>query len=232
MEFEDFQKIPRLSREMIITEKIDGTNAQIYIETLGVGLHEPQIQNWGFSYAKETQGGTTFIFAGSRTRWVTPGKNTDNAGFAGWVKVHAEELLALGEGRHFGEWWGKGIQRNYGLSEKRFSLFNVGMWHSKWNTNFESGTECLEIPLCHVVPIIGKGEFETDLINTCLNSLIDNGSFASPGFTNPEGVVIYHTGGGYLFKKTIEKDDLPKSLAGISVKESNKEFLTRNPDLK
>lgn len=32
MEFQGFQKIPRLSRECIITEKIDGTNA--FIEVL------------------------------------------------------------------------------------------------------------------------------------------------------------------------------------------------------
>jgi hypothetical protein len=29
--FEEFQKIPRLRRDCVITEKIDGTNAQIYI---------------------------------------------------------------------------------------------------------------------------------------------------------------------------------------------------------
>ena len=31
MKFEKFDKIPRLSRDIVITEKIDGTNAQIYI---------------------------------------------------------------------------------------------------------------------------------------------------------------------------------------------------------
>lgn len=38
-----------------------------------------------------------------------------------------------------------------------------------------------------------------------------NGSVAAPGFANPEGVVIYHTAGNVLFKKTLIKDEIPKS---------------------
>src|SRR6266404_7201095 len=98
MEFVAFPKIPRISREMIITEKLDGTNAQVWIGDYG-----------------EFQ-------TGSRNRWITPGKATDNAGFAGWCEENKEELLKLGPGHHFGEWWGRGIQRTYGLNEKRFSL--------------------------------------------------------------------------------------------------------------
>ena len=30
-EFQEFKKIPRLSRDIIITEKLDGTNGVIYI---------------------------------------------------------------------------------------------------------------------------------------------------------------------------------------------------------
>lgn len=30
-EFEGFEKIPRLNREMIVTEKIDGTNASVLV---------------------------------------------------------------------------------------------------------------------------------------------------------------------------------------------------------
>ena len=96
--FEAFPKIARLSREIVITEKIDGTNAQIYI----------------------TEDGK--IQAGSRNRIITP--EQDNFGFARWVEENHEDLLLLGEGRHFGEWWGQGIQRRYNLEEKRFSLFN------------------------------------------------------------------------------------------------------------
>ena len=32
IQFKEFPKMPRLSREMIITEKIDGTNASIFIQ--------------------------------------------------------------------------------------------------------------------------------------------------------------------------------------------------------
>lgn len=208
MEFKDFPKIPRLSREIVITEKIDGTNAQIFIETLGVGLYEPQVQNWPFTYAKDTGGGTQFIFVGSRNKWITP--KDDNYGFANWVKTNAEELLKLGDGRHFGEWWGRKIQRGYDLAEKRFSLFNSSKWSSWWNHTFTGSTECIEIPICHVVPILARGEFNTDLINTTLQGLKDNGSFAAPGYKNPEGIVIYHTAGDLYFKKTILKDESPK----------------------
>lgn len=102
--FEPFPKMARLMREIIITEKIDGTNAQVIIAEDGVT-----------------------IGAASRTKLIYPGKE-DNAGFAGWVEANKEELRKLGPGRHFGEWWGGKIQRGYGLKEKRFSLFNVSRW--------------------------------------------------------------------------------------------------------
>jgi len=103
--FEAFPKIGRLTRECIITEKIDGTNAQVIItDDLMIG-------------------------AGSRTRLITP--EDDNYGFARWVFDHKEELKLLGPGRHFGEWWGQKIQRGYGLKEKRFSLFNTSRWNAE-----------------------------------------------------------------------------------------------------
>jgi hypothetical protein len=214
MEFEEFAKIPRLSRPVVITEKIDGTNAQIFIE------HVPtQAEVEGLSYDEIRYGDKEILYnsdewtirAGSRNRWIMPGKSTDNSGFAHWVQEHAEELLALGPGRHYGEWWGQGIQRTYGLKEKRFSLFNTARWTSPWNKSFATGTQCIEVPVCHVVPMLGLGEFDTEFIQTVLHSLQDNGSFAAPGFMNPEGIVIYHTAGGYFFKKTILNDESPKS---------------------
>lgn len=103
IEFKGFPKMARLSREIVVTEKIDGTNAQILIEQTGEFL------------------------VGSRTRWITP--QDDNFGFARWAYEHKEELvLGLGPGQHFGEWWGAGIQRKYGLPGKHFSLFNTTRW--------------------------------------------------------------------------------------------------------
>jgi hypothetical protein len=97
-EFEAFPKIARLSREIVITEKIDGTNAQIYITKTPVG---------------ETDASKWELRVGSRSRWITP--EDDNHGFAKWVFMHMEELIeGLGEGRHYGEWWGSGVQRGYG----------------------------------------------------------------------------------------------------------------------
>ena len=76
MEFEAFPKMARLSREIVITEKLDGTNAQICIGEDG-------------SFA-----------VGSRTRWITP--EEDNYGFARWAYDRKDELMQLGAGRHFG----------------------------------------------------------------------------------------------------------------------------------
>lgn len=178
-DFQPFPKIARLSREIVITEKIDGTNAQVHI----------------------TEDGD--VFAGSRTRWITP--QADNYGFAAWAEAHRAELLALGPGSHFGEWWGQGIQRRYGLSEKRFSLFNVGRWGP--------GAPANPPPCCHVVPVLWRGEFDTEAIWGVLDMLREEGSRAAPGFMQPEGIVVFHTASGVLFKKTIEKDAEPKGRA-------------------
>lgn len=193
MEFQGFPKMPRLSREVIISEKLDGTNAQIFIvEQEGYPVPGSLYESEGLA-----------LFAGSRTRWITP--NDDNYGFARWCYEHAEELLQLGPGRHFGEWWGQGIQRNYGLKEKRFSLFNVGRW----------ADDSTRPVCCHVVPTLFKGQFDTDTVNHWLNVLQGEGSFAAPGFMKPEGLVVFHTAAQIGFKKTIEKDDQPKSLSGV-----------------
>jgi hypothetical protein len=174
MEFESFQKIDRLFREIIITEKIDGTNGQIAITPDGK------------------------MFVGSRSRWITP--QEDNYGFAAWAYENKEELLKLGPGRHFGEWWGSGIQRKYGLTEKRFSLFNVSRW-----SDDEVRPKC-----CYVVPLLYKGDFYTTLVEAVLDDLLIAGSKAAPGFMSPEGVIVYHVPSNNLYKATIEDDDKPK----------------------
>jgi hypothetical protein len=200
MDFVEFKKIPRLSREMIITEKIDGTNAQIVIvksETI------PLEERW----KTEKIVGDYIIRACSRNRWIQP--ENDNMGFAKWVHTNAEQLIQLGEGRHFGEWWGQGIQRNYGLKEKRFSLFNVSKWAKKHEPLIEGKSYCPDC--CEVVPELYVGEFDTKIINDYIIHLKINGSHAVPGFMNPEGIVIFHTAAGQYFKKTLENDEQPKS---------------------
>jgi len=181
--FEAFPKIGRLSRDMIVTEKLDGTNAQIIVNEEGRLAAASRSRLLG--YQLESGGWT----------WV----NSDNHGFGEWVCTNAETLRALGPGRHFGEWWGGGIQRGYGLGhEKRFSLFNVRRWG-----------EVRPIG-CHVVPTLYTGDFDTETVGVVMAHLLAGGSVAAPGFAKPEGVVIFHTQSGALFKKTFEKDDAGK----------------------
>jgi len=184
-EFREFAKIARLSRECVITEKIDGTNGCIYISD------EP---DYGQAY--------TFL-VGSRSKWISP--EDDNHGFARWAYANKEDLLRLGPGYHYGEWWGLGIQRGYGLKEKRFSLFNVSRWGD--------GPDCSSLvrpACCSVVPVLYQGLFDSVAVDRIIDGLRVTGSHAAPGFMKPEGVVIYHVQGRLLFKKTLERDEQPK----------------------
>lgn len=175
--FVSFPKIPRLRRTIVITEKIDGTNASILV---------PEDDRP--------------LLAGSRNRWITP--EDDNYGFARWVKEHEADLrVGLGPGHHYGEWWGSGIQRRYGLSEKRFSLFNTGRWRDAVPAH------------CHLVPVLYEGPWLQEAIDGALSTLRNCGSVAAPGFPTPEGIVVFHAASRGFFKVTIEKDDEPKGSA-------------------
>lgn len=211
--FQEFPKIARLNRDCVISEKIDGTNAHVWIEDVTTG----NVTVPPFLAVVKTAAGDFGIAAGSRTRFVTT--TDDNHGFAKWVYVHAEELVTgLGAGRHYGEWWGQGIQRNYGLKEKRFSLFNSARW-SDWHTVYypeNSRTVPAAPECCYVVPVLYRGPFNTVVINSCIDMLRSNGSVAAPGFMRAEGVVVFHTHANVMFKVTLEKDELPKSLANKS----------------
>jgi hypothetical protein len=196
MEFTPFQKIPRLYRDCVVTEKIDGTNACIKI----IELHDPSEPDAETPLTAVS--GTRILYAGSRTRWIMPGKSTDNFGFAQFVFDNRDELAKLGPGTHFGEWWGSGIQRGYGMpSGKRiFSLFNVAKWSDP----------TVRPTCCDVVPVLWTGLFSTGIVRRIRNDLKINGSQLVPGFMNPEGVVVYHKQGGILFKATCENDDKAK----------------------
>ena len=63
---------------------------------------------------------------------------------------------------------------------------------------------------CYVVPILYEGMFNTSIISSILDELKITGSKASPGFMNPEGIVIYHKAGNCYFKKTILNDEKGK----------------------
>lgn len=206
MEFTAFPKIARLNRDIVITEKIDGTNAQVFVEPV---VERGYLARMGITHMVER--GEWFFGAGSRTRFITP--DDDNFGFARWAYDHAEELIdGLGAGRHYGEWWGSGIQRGYGLQkgEKRFSLFNVARWsddrdREKFPTD---RPDC-----CGVVPTLYRGAFDPSAIQDALEWLRVYGSSAAPGFMRPEGVVVFHTASGTMYKVTLEKDEEPKGRA-------------------
>ena len=202
MEFEAFPKIARLNRNCTITEKIDGTNAAVLIEdaTDDVGAVFAPAPNGYVDCVKVWVSDRLYIVqAQSRKRLITPGKGTDNSGFAAWVYDNAEELVAtLGEGRHFGEWWGQGIQRGYGLDHKRFSLFNSLRWKE------------LRSPLVHVVPTLYVGPFDSRVIDEEVRCLRDFGSQAAPGFQPAEGVVVYHHASREYAKVTCVNDEKPK----------------------
>lgn len=196
MDFVEFPNIARLSRDVVVTEKIDGTNGTIYIGEDGEFL------------------------VGSRTRWITPGD--DNHGFAFWANAHKDDLMKLGPGWHRGEWWGSGIQRGYDLpkGEKRFSLFNVIRWckANEEPRRIETADPRIEkyqerLPACcDLVPVLYQGVFDTARIDMCLSGLEIYGSSAAPGYKNAEGVVVFHIAGNVGFKKTILKDDEPKGI--------------------
>lgn len=175
--FAGFPKMARLSKDICVSEKLDGTNAAILITEEG-----------GF-------------FTASRNRWIVPGD--DNAGFSKWAHENKEVLLQLGPGHHFGEWWGKGIQRGYGMDKKVFSLFNVTRW------GFLNDVTPEQNPLAgvvRVVPLLYQGPFNTDKVQAHLDMLEACGSAAAPGFMDPEGVIVYHIAAGIGFKKTLKGD--------------------------
>lgn len=178
IEFVEFPKIHRFNRTIVVTEKLDGTNAQVYINDEG-----------------------TRAFAGSRNKWISV--EDDNYGFARWVQDNHDELLKLGPGSHFGEWWGRGIQRGYGLQERRYSLFNSARWNES-----NPPPAC-----CHVVPVLAQGLItEVDVLGV-LNRLAEGGSVAAPGFMRPEGVVVYHSPSRNLYKMTLDKNDQAKGMS-------------------
>jgi hypothetical protein len=217
MKFVEFKKIPRLSREILVSEKIDGSNGQVAIASIETikkeFLIESQAIVWMEQYCLASKD-NLFIFAGSRNRWLQIGKQTDNHGFASWVKENAEELFQLGEGRHFGEWYGKGIQRGYGLDYKRFALFNVSKWVKKTSDCIPPLADKQQYcpDCCEVVPILYEGIFSTIAIEQTLDYLTLKGSQAVQGYMNPEGLVVFHTAAGQYFKKTLVGDDNPKGV--------------------
>lgn len=220
IEFEPWPKIARLNRDIVVTEKIDGTNAAVLIVSAANADLPAAPQGRGalpylIATVADATGQLFYVFAQSRTRFITP--DADNFGFAKWVEANAPELVeALGEGRHFGEWWGQGIQRGYGLKEKRFSLFNTSRWK---DTQFE-------VPGLGVVPVLYWGPQSEERVQERLAILRNHGSPAAArlgSFKQPaEGIVIWHTAGRTFSKVTLKNDEAPKGIEGHKGDEEQK----------
>lgn len=196
VEFPKFGKIPRWYKQFTITEKIDGTNGVI-------GVWGPDTVPFGLSFFTqvtlenpEGEPFTRYVAAGSRTRWLTP--EADNYGFSQWISRYAEQAAQLGPGIHYGEWYGSGINRGYGLinGTKRFALFNAFRWKEHRPAPFD------------VVPVLWSGSGD-DLnlgIKLAIDSLELRGSVAAPGFMNPEGIIIYSDETKIMWKKYLVND--------------------------
>lgn len=158
--FKSWPKIPRFGNiNYTITEKIDGTNGCVIV-------------------TEDNQ-----VFAQSRTEVINI--ENDNAGFAQWVEDNREELLSLGMGYHYGEWWGYNIQRTYNQEGRLFSLFS---W---WRKPSEIP------PCCRIVPIVAN------TLGDAIERLHREGSIASPGYKNPEGLILQSKDYPWVYYKYI-----------------------------
>jgi len=164
----EFRAWPKIKRDpvwMRVTEKIDGTNGCIVVTAHGV-------------------------FAQSRKRLITP--QQDNFGFAAWVQANEEALYALGPGYHYGEWYGLGIQRGYGLDHRRFALF--GHWHEL------SSALTLEVPELELIPEQYRGEIEP------LAEGIPEPFKSWRGDCLAEGIVVEYISGRLILRQKIITD--------------------------
>lgn len=165
-EIVEFKGWPKITRDnpflVTITEKIDGTNACIIIkEGKVVGVQ-------------------------SRKRIITP--DSDNYGFATWVENHKDELAGLGDGYHYGEWAGPGIQKNpLKLEEKTLFLFNT---YQNENTSKPDYVK--------VVPVWFHGEMTNNTVPCLLRELERDDTVTH------EGVVVYYHAFRMRTKHTIK----------------------------
>ena len=110
-----------------------------------------------------------------------------------------ERAARFRPGRHFGEWYGRGIQRGHGLQDRRFALFNRTdgpRSARRAAASFQSSQrERWALTLCR------------NASKRCVRR-----KSRRPGFTRPEGIVIYHHASGGMFKVLLENDELPKGV--------------------
>ncbi len=187
IEFKSFPKITPIGKViMSITQKIHGTNAQVFIFKDGNG--EMQLR------------------VGKRSQFITP--ENDNFGVARFVYDRREEFIEkLGEGRHYGEWAGPGINTGEGLIEKTFCLFNWRRWKDQ--------------PLpdrTTTVPLLYHGGLSVTAINEAMEKLKTEGSLLVPGYMKPEGIVIEI--GGTFYKNVFDVEEVRWNREDTKIKSS------------
>lgn len=170
----------------IVTEKVHGSNAQVLVI-----IDESVVVNEDFSPEP-------IVKAGSRTRWLSPGKETDNYGFAQWVEDRKAEIVEkLGPGRHYAEFYGSGINHGYGLKEKRLALFNTRTFPPE-----RPRPEGVD-----VVPVLYSGPFSPEAVQQIMLELKANGSRLVPGNLSPEGIVIHFPAFGHSMKMVFAPEE-------------------------
>ncbi len=166
LEFKAWGKMTRINPLLVtITEKMDGTNACIIIENGEV------------------------VGAQSRTKLIT--EENDNYGFAKWVGRNKEALAGLGDGHHFGEWAGLGIQSNpHNLECKKFFLFNTYRWGQDNQPS-----------VCEVVKVLYEGNLTEELIPKLL---VELEQYSKQTGYKAEGIVCYNHAHQSYTKHTIK----------------------------
>lgn len=189
-EFRSFSEIVKYSgTKLIITQKLHGTNAQILVFKNEEGILDLKV--------------------GSRTRWLFP--TQDNFGFCSFVLANKQDFIEkLGEGRHFGEWVGPGINSGEGLKERILVLFD-----------FERYTE-LPTRVTTVPVLFNQTTTDLSIIDSVFEGLKATGSKLVPGFMRTEGIVI--TLNGKRYKKVF----IPEETLWTGVK---KEKSSREPKI-
>lgn len=203
LEFEKFSSIGRLYREVTITEKIDGMNACIVIqECSGEDLYRNALIHTKAMPFNSFEPRLFAVAVQSRKQFLT--LDNDIQGLAAWVSEHAQELAsALGPGRHYGEWWGKNIQRSYHQKRNWFSLFNTKRWN-KDNVGHIDGLI--------TVPVLYSGPYADWVNEMQLHKLETQGSFAAQEVDDreldfrAEGIVGWHTALDTYYKVTLDGD--------------------------
>lgn len=189
--FQEWPKTPRFEdSKLYFTEKIDGTNACIIIGDSDIDSPDGAIQK--------------VIGVQSRNKLITP--DDDNMGFARWVYDNQEEIVSLlGAGYHYGEWWGRGIQRTYGMETRVFSLFNAGRWGGLFNAPV--GKMVLDCVPQYTADFKDIRDLPEVIHNAKEFFMPKSLAAAKYGvnFTNPEGFMMFHDRSRQLYKFPINK---------------------------